>query len=116
LPDISTFLGLIPVKSEKNMANLIHKRIKIGKKYIDAVSMKLMSKNLVLIKGDKGYIMCGYLNLSAANKFGDAAIKIVGVSSVEEALKTKVFACSRAAKRLGVHKGQPVKEAIKIIA
>jgi len=92
------------------------KKIKAGKKYITAISMKLSSKNLVLLKASKGYVMCGYLNLAAAEKFKDVAIKITGVSTIKDALGAKVFACTSPAKRLGIKKGQPIKEVLKIIA
>ena len=59
--------------------------------------------------------MCGYLNLKAAQKFGDVAVKIVGVSNIEDALKTTVHSCTSAAKKLGISKGQPVREALKLI-
>ncbi len=93
------------------------KRIKIGKnKHVGVYLIRLQKKNLILLKGRKGYIMCGYLNLAVAEKFKDAAIKIVGVSSVEEALKASVHSCTSFARRLGVYKGQPVKEVLEIIA
>lgn len=92
------------------------KKIKTGKKCIDAFLIRLAAKNLILLRGSKGYLMCGYLNLKAAQKFGDAAIKITGVSSIEEALRAKVHSLTSAAKKLGIHKGQPVKEALSIIA
>jgi uncharacterized protein YunC (DUF1805 family) len=59
--------------------------------------------------------MCGYLNLAAARKFGDAAAKIIGVSTIEEALKARVHSSSPAAKRLGIVRGQSVVETLKII-
>jgi len=93
------------------------KRIKIGKdKYIDAYSIPLQNKNLVLLRGKKGYIMCGYLNLRVAEKFKEAAIKVAGVSSIEDALKARVHSCTSFAKRLSVYKGEPVKEVLRIIA
>jgi len=95
---------------------LIHKKIKVGKKYIEALCIKLLSKNFVLLRGSKGYIMCGYLNLEAAEKFEDVAAKVVGVSSIEEALKANIHTCSSQAKKLGIYENQPVKEALQIIA
>jgi len=95
---------------------MVVKKVKIGSKYIQAVLIKLCGKNLILLKGTKGYIMCGYLNLKAASKFNDAAAKITGVSNIKEALNTKIHSLSRCAVRLGVYKGQPVKDALKIIA
>ena len=93
-----------------------HKKIKAGKKYIDAVLIKLSSKNLIVLKGSRGYIMCGYLDLKAANKFKDAAVKITGVNSIKDALNAEVSALSRYAGKLGIYKGQSVREVLKIIA
>jgi uncharacterized protein YunC (DUF1805 family) len=98
------------------MNSLKQKRIKIGKKSVEAFAIRLLSKTFVLLRGSKGYVMCGYLNLKTAQKFGDVAVKITGVTTIEEALKAKVHFCTPAAKRLGIHKGQPIKEALKIIA
>ena len=95
---------------------LRYKKIRIGKKYIEALCLNLQSKNLILIKGRHGYIMCGYLNMKAAQKFEDAAVKITGISSIEEALKTSVHSCTSSARKLGISKGQPVKDVLKIIA
>ena len=94
----------------------INKRINIGKRHIDAIAVRLLQQSLIVLKGSKGYVMCGYLNLKIAEKFKDAAIKIVGVSSIEEALGSKVYALTSAARKLGVRKGQAVKEVLKIIA
>ena len=91
-------------------------KIKIGGKYIEAFLLSLQSKNLILLKGSRGYVMCGYLNLKAAERFKDAAIKITGISTIEEALKTSVHSCTSSARRLGIYKGQPIKEVLKIIA
>ncbi|MBU1122295.1 MAG: DUF1805 domain-containing protein [Candidatus Omnitrophota bacterium] len=91
------------------------KKIKVGNKYIDAFSIKLSSKNLIVLRGSKGYVCCGYLNLTAAEKFNDVAVKIVKVSTIEEAVGAKVYALSRAAKKLGIHKGQKVKDVFEII-
>ncbi|MCX5707165.1 MAG: DUF1805 domain-containing protein [Candidatus Omnitrophica bacterium] len=92
------------------------KKIKIGKKYIRGILINLLSKNFILLRGSKGYVMCGYLNLSVARKFNDVAVKIIGVSTIKEALKAKVHSLSPAARKLGLYKGQPIKEAVKIIA
>lgn len=92
------------------------KKIKIGKKYIQALSIRLSSKNLLVLRGGKGYVMCGYLNLAVANKFKDVAVKITAVSTIAEALKARVHALSPPALKMGIYKGQPIKEVLKIIA
>ena len=95
---------------------IINKRIYIGKKRVEAMLIRLSGKNLIILRGSKGYVMCGYLNLKVAEKFKDAAIKVVGVSSIDDALGSKVHALTSAARRLGVRRGQAVKEALKLIA
>lgn len=97
------------------MAVSMHKKIKVSNKYVDAFLIKLQTKNLILLICKNGYIMCGYLNLKIANKFKDVAIKVVGVSSIEDTLKAKVQSCSYEAKKIGIYKGQSIKEALKII-
>lgn len=95
--------------------SLLYKRVKTDNACIEAFLIKLSSKNLILLKGSKGYVMCGYLNLRVAEKFKDLAIKITGVSTIEEALKTTVHSCTSAARKSGIYKGQPVKEALRLI-
>ena len=92
------------------------KEIRLGGKLISAYLISLQGKNLILLKGSKGYIMCGYLNLSVANKFHDVAAKIVGVSSIEEALKARIHSCTKPASRLGIEKGMPVTKALRLIS
>jgi uncharacterized protein YunC (DUF1805 family) len=60
--------------------------------------------------------MCGYLDMSVADKFNDVAIKVTGVSGIDDALNGNVHSCSSAAAKLGISAGQPIKEALKIIA
>ena len=93
-----------------------NKTIKVGNRSIQAYFFPLQTKNLIFFKGSKGYIMCGYLNLAVSRKFNDVAAKIIGVSSIEDALKAKIHSCTVPARRLGIKPGQPVKEALGIIA
>lgn len=93
-----------------------NKKRKAKKKYIEALLIPLFKKNLILLRGSKGYVMCGYLNLRVAEKFKDVAVKIVGVKTINDALRAKVHSCTDSAKRLGIRKGQPVKEVLKLLA
>jgi len=94
---------------------LKHKKIKVGKKYIDAYLIKLSNKNLILLKGRKGYVMCGYLDLSVAEKFEDTAVRITGVATILQAIKSRVSSCTAQARQLGIFVGQPIREVLKII-
>lgn len=78
--------------------------------------MRLQDKNLILLRGSHGYVMCGYLNMKAAEKFKDVAVKVTGVSSIDDALAASVHSCSSSARKLGIYKGQPIKEVLRSIA
>lgn len=77
--------------------------------------MPLQSKSLVVLRGSRGYVMCGYLNLKAADKFKDVAIKITGASSINDALNATAYSCSACAKKIGITKGIPIKDILKVI-
>lgn len=83
---------------------------------MDAFCLKLLSKNLIVLRGAKGYVMCGYLDMAAADKFGDVAVKITGVATIEEARQARVSAGSRQARQIGICEGQLVEDVLKIIA
>ena len=70
--------------------------------------------NMLVLAADKGYIMCGYLNLEAAEKFGDAAC-VIGGSSFEEQLANPVKAVTTEAAKLGVEIGMTGVEVCEIL-
>ncbi|MBN3041095.1 MAG: DUF1805 domain-containing protein [Candidatus Omnitrophica bacterium] len=90
--------------------------IKVGKKSILCLSLKLNKKFLIVLRGDKGYVMCGYLSMKVANKFADSAVKVKGVSTIKDALDAKVYSLSQEAKKIGIKRNQRIKDVIKIIA
>ena len=67
---------------------------------------------LLLIKGAKGYVMCGYLNIEAAEKFGSAAAIVSGVKTFDDVLNAPVKAVTTKAKQLGLEPGKIVKDVI----
>lgn len=93
-----------------------YKKIKVGKGLVEALVMDLAKKRLIVLRGRRGYVMCGYLNLKVAQRFNEAAVKVTGVSSINEVLKAKVSASTSGARRLGIYPGQPIKETLKLIA
>lgn len=60
--------------------------------------------NMLLLLCEKGYIMCGYLNKEAADKFDDAAAVVSG-SCFDELLANPVKAVTDKAAELGVEVG-----------
>jgi len=94
------------------MAAALYKRIRVGRAYVRAYRIRLLEKYLLVLVGKKGYIMCGYLDMSTAEKFGEVAVRVTGVSSIGDVLVASVAAVSTAAKRLGIKPGQSVRQAL----
>jgi uncharacterized protein YunC (DUF1805 family) len=80
------------------------------------VRVKLPNADFLLILGSKGYIMCGYLNMETAEKKGDAAAMVTGVSSFEDVLAAKIVCVSSKGRVLGVREGMTGKDALAILS
>lgn len=91
-------------------------KIRVGRKSVEALEIKLSAKKLILLKGSRGFVMCGYLDLSVAEKFGDAAVRITGVSTIAEALRASVRSCTSSARKLGVRRNLLVRDILPLIA
>ncbi|MCW4048172.1 MAG: DUF1805 domain-containing protein [Candidatus Bathyarchaeota archaeon] len=67
---------------------------------------------LLLIKGEKGFVMCGYLNIDVAEKLGAAAAIVSGVKTFEDVLNAEIKSATSKAVALGLEPGKIVKEVI----
>lgn len=76
------------------------------------LKMDMEHAPLLVIRAGKGFVMCGYLNMDAANKLGDAAVRVTGVRSFEDVLNAKAIDVSEAAKKLGITAGMTAKDAL----
>ncbi len=74
------------------------------------------SPPLLLIIAEKGFVMCGYLNVDAAEKIGVAAAMVSGVKSFEDVLNAQVKAATTKAKDLGAEVGMRGTEALKLMS
>ncbi len=93
---------------------IVIKQLEVNGKKILGLEVKNLGKApLIIAKTDKGYIMCGYLNIEVAEKLGDAAAIVSGVSSVEELLEKPVKAVTTKARSLGVKPGMTGREALE---
>jgi uncharacterized protein YunC (DUF1805 family) len=79
--------------------------IRIKKGIVNGSLIELQNKNLVVICSPKGYLMCGYLDMNIANKFGDIAAKVTGIDNFEDALDAEIIELSENAKKLGLKTG-----------
>jgi uncharacterized protein YunC (DUF1805 family) len=71
------------------------------------------SPPLLLVVAEKGFVMCGFLNVDGAEKLGVAAAVVSGVKSFEDMLNAQVEAVTSEAKNLGVNEGMKGVDALK---
>ncbi|MBQ9420564.1 MAG: DUF1805 domain-containing protein [Lachnospiraceae bacterium] len=70
--------------------------------------------NMIVVPCKKGYLMCGYLNMEAAEKFGDAAV-LVGGADLQAVLSNPIKGMTTAAAKLGVKEGMTGAEASAVL-
>jgi uncharacterized protein YunC (DUF1805 family) len=69
---------------------------------------------LLIIKGAKGFLGCGYVNIETCNKTGEACAIVTGVMTHDAMLAAEVTAVSTEAAKLGVRVGMKGEEALEI--
>jgi uncharacterized protein YunC (DUF1805 family) len=83
------------------------------------ISVKLPKTNLLVVTGDKGYIMCGALDVALLNEKlkGRKVIagRAVGVKTIEELLEAPLESVTYEAENLGATKGMVGKEALLLM-
>lgn len=90
--------------------------VRIGGRSATGLHVELPdSPPLLLIVAEKGFLMCGYLNLEVAEKVGVCAATVSGVNSFKDVLEAEVKAVTTKAKKLGVKTGMLGKQAVKLM-
>ncbi|MGQ9623783.1 MAG: YunC family protein [Candidatus Bathycorpusculaceae bacterium] len=91
--------------------------IKVEEKSCLGVKIELPnSPPLLLIIANKGFVMCGFLNIEAAERFGAPAAMVSGVKTFEDVLNAEVKAVASKAKSLGVKAGMKGIDALKLMS
>jgi uncharacterized protein YunC (DUF1805 family) len=91
--------------------------IPFGKKSAVAYQIDLPGDAPLLVgKGKKGFVMCGFLDVARAEKVGVAAAVVRGVKNMDELLDKPVTATTAAAAKMGVKTGMSGREALEILA
>lgn len=62
-------------------------------------------KPLLIMKAEKGFLACGYINAATCDATGEACAIVRGVNSYDDMLAAEVVAISAAAATLGVRVG-----------
>lgn len=93
------------------------RQLKVDDKAIIGLKMDLPdSPPLVAIIGERGFVMCGFLNIEAAEKLDAVAAMVSGVRTVDEVLEAKVKAVTSKARNLGINPGLKGREVIKLLS
>jgi uncharacterized protein YunC (DUF1805 family) len=71
------------------------------------------SPPLLLIIAEKGFVMCGFLNIDTAEKLGVTAAMVSGVKTFEDVLNAQIKAMTSKAKGFGVEVGMKGTEALR---
>ncbi|MDF1557190.1 MAG: DUF1805 domain-containing protein [ANME-2 cluster archaeon] len=79
------------------------------------LKMDMEHAPLLVIRAPRGFIMCGYLNIDTAQKLGDVAVKVTGVSSFDDVLAANVAGTTQAAEELGIKVGMTGKAALELM-
>lgn len=81
-----------------------------------SVTVKLPKTTLLVVTNDKGYIMCGALDVALLNeKLKDRKViagRAVGVKTIEQLLEAPLESVTFEAENLGIHKGMVGKDAL----
>jgi uncharacterized protein YunC (DUF1805 family) len=89
--------------------------ISLEKGKVTGYCIDLGKAPLLIIQAKKGYVMCGYLNMNAANKIGDIAGKVTGVKTFDDMLNADVVEVSENAKLTGLTQGMTVKDFLNVL-
>jgi uncharacterized protein YunC (DUF1805 family) len=88
----------------------------IGNHPFIAISVQLPKTNLLAVANDKGYIMCGALDVGLLNEKlksrGIIAGRAVGVRTIEQLLEAPLESVTIAAEELGITVGTKGKDAL----
>ncbi len=68
---------------------------------------------LLVIRAPRGFVMCGYLDISMAEQLDDVAVKVRGVRNFEDVLACGVVEATQAAIDLGIEVGMPARQALE---
>jgi uncharacterized protein YunC (DUF1805 family) len=70
---------------------------------------------LLIIKGESGFLACGYINAATCNKTGEACAIVNGVNNHDDMLEATISDVSVAAVALGVKVGMSGADALEIL-
>ena len=90
--------------------------LKIDEKVVVGLRVDLPdSPPLLLIVGRIGFVMCGFLNMDAAEKVKVAAAMVSGVKTFDDVLEAEIKAVTSKAQMKGIKVGMKGEDAVKLL-
>ena len=91
--------------------------VSLGEQTAVAIEVALPKTHLLVVTTERGYIMCGALDVALlSEKLAERKIvagRAVGVRTIEELLEAPLESVTRAAEELGITKGMKGHEALR---
>jgi uncharacterized protein YunC (DUF1805 family) len=94
---------------------MIIEQIKLKRGIAIGLNFEMQHASLLLVKADRGFIMCGYLDMATAEKLGDIAARVSGVNNFEDFLAAEVKSITAKAKELGITVGMKARDALELM-
>jgi len=94
---------------------MVIEQIKLKNGIALGLKFEMQYAPLIIVKADRGFIMCGYLDVSTAEKLGDVAVRVSGVNTFEDVLNAEVRSITPKAKELGITLGMQAKDALELM-
>lgn len=94
---------------------MLVEQIELGNGSAIGLKFDMEHAPLLVIKANKGFVMCGYLNMDVANKMSDVAVRVTGVNTFDDVLNAKAVDVSKAAQDIGITVGMSAKEALEMM-
>lgn len=98
------------------MGSIDCQTVTVGDKKLDFFKIDLPKSPLLLLKGEKGFIMCGYLDISVADKVGDSAAKVRGVKDIKDFLEAQITEVTKQGHDLGLRVSMKVRDALPLLS
>lgn len=94
----------------------VKEQLKIADKTATGLLVELPdSPPLVMIIGKTGFLMCGFLNMEAAEKLNVVAAMVSGVKSFDDVLNAEIKAVTSKASMKGISAGMKGEDALKLL-
>ncbi len=90
--------------------------IKVDGRNFDAYTIKTTNASMLIIRGGRGMLACGYVKLETADRLGDILAVVSGVNSYADMLEKPVVGVSKSAAAIGIKVGMSGEDALRLLA